>query len=82
MSFARIAIGGIDAVPVRGTQAERELIGRAPDAQAISQAAEAIGALPADGDIDNPADYRQDLARELSRRALAKAVARCRRPDV
>jgi carbon-monoxide dehydrogenase medium subunit len=74
----RIAVGGLGGTPTRAIEAEICLIGRRID-ESLSHAAEAMRALPADGDINYPADYRQDLADALLREALSTAFARCRR---
>jgi carbon-monoxide dehydrogenase medium subunit len=75
---ARIAIGGLGGTPLRATEVEVGLIGRHID-ESLSQASEAVRALPADGDMNYPADYRQDLADALLREALSKAFTRSRR---
>jgi len=74
VATARIAIGGIAAWPVRVAEAEAALIGAPPDTARIAAAAAIAGALPADGDTLNPAEYRQHLARVLTGRAIAQAL--------
>lgn len=76
---ARIAIGGLEGVPVRATEAEDLLAGQALDDKALDRAADSVRALPSDGDFNNPADYRLDLADALVRRALTKAYDQARR---
>jgi aerobic carbon-monoxide dehydrogenase medium subunit len=78
ISDARIAAGGIAAVPVRLTEVEIVLKGRRADADLIESAAAVAAALPAEGDDINPPEYRQELAGHLMQRALTKAIARAR----
>ena len=69
---ARIAVGGVAGTPVRLPEAERELIGAAPTAEAFATAA-AAGAAAVDpaGDIHGSGEYRRDLVRVLTERALS-----------
>ena len=78
ISQARIAAGGIAAVPTRLTTIEKMLKGRRADADLIGRAGEMAAALPSDGDDNNPPEYRQELAGHLTQRALTKAVQRAR----
>jgi aerobic carbon-monoxide dehydrogenase medium subunit len=75
---ARIAAGGIAAVPIRLTDVEVTLKGQRADADLIESAAVVAAALPAEGDDANPAEYRQELAGHLTQRALTKAIERVR----
>ena len=72
----RIALGNMASVPVRATAAEEALRGRGLDDAAIAAAAEAApeGTDPPE-DLNATADYKRHLARVLTRRALAEAVA-------
>jgi len=70
----RIGAGGIAPVPVRLSAAEQVLSGQRLDASSIAAAAEAAGTFPAEGDHNNPAEYRQALVRTLTRRALHRAL--------
>jgi aerobic carbon-monoxide dehydrogenase medium subunit len=76
ISEARIAAGGIAAVPVRLTSVEALLKGRRAGADLVDHAAAAAAALPAEGDDNNPPEYRQELAGHLTQRALTKAIQR------
>ncbi len=72
----RIGVGGAEAMPRRLGDAERALDGRAPDAAVFAAAADAA----ADGvdpmaDANTSAQYRRDLVRTLTRRALERAAA-------
>lgn len=75
---ARVALLSVGDTPVLATQAMRALVGRAPGAAAIEEAARAA----AERDLDPPADihasaaYRRHLARVLVGRALRAASAR------
>jgi CO/xanthine dehydrogenase FAD-binding subunit len=74
----RIVVFGVGARPLRTPGAEKLLIGEQPEAKRLEQAAR-----KASEEIDEPlsdvhatAEYRRDLARVLTRRALAEAAAR------
>jgi carbon-monoxide dehydrogenase medium subunit len=72
----RVGIGGAEAQPRRIPEAEAALAGRAPDDAAFRAAAEAAAAVidPLE-DIQADAEYRRDLVRAVTRRALERAVA-------
>jgi len=72
----RVAVGSVEARPRRLAQAEDALVGRAPERTAFEAAAAAAEAAvdPLD-DIITGADYRRDLARTITRRALERAAA-------
>jgi carbon-monoxide dehydrogenase medium subunit len=74
ISEARIATGGVEPQPRRISQAEQALTGQAPGRQAFVAAAEAAAAAvdPLDDAITS-ADYRRDLTRTVTRRALEQA---------
>lgn len=68
---ARIGAAGVDATPVRLTQAEAVLVGQPLDPDAIDAASGVAGEeVDPRGDIHGSADYRRDLVRALARRAL------------
>lgn len=72
---ARIALGGVAAGPVRAQQAETVAVGRhAGDARWAEVADAAVADLDPPDDADAPAGLRRDLARELVRRGLARAL--------
>jgi carbon-monoxide dehydrogenase medium subunit len=75
---AAIAIGGLEAAPQRLTAAETLLKGQHPDGAVIATAAKTAAALPAEGDLYAPADYKQHLAQVLTERTLAEAYTRAR----
>ena len=72
---ARIALGGVADRPLRRTTAEQVLIGQQPNAELIEEAAaRSIDELDPMSDIHASAGYRLDLARAMTRRALAQAI--------
>lgn len=73
---ARVGIGGAEGRPRRLTEAEKALNGRAPDAATFRAAAEAAAAAvdPMD-DAQATADYRRELVRTVTQRALERAAA-------
>ena len=80
VSLARLAMFGVGSTPVRGAAAEVALVGHAPDAARVAEAARAgAAALEPDGDIHASADYRRRAAAVLAERVLTAAAGRCRR---
>ena len=77
-SGVRIVCAGVGDGPYRAHAAEDGLAGAAPGDDAFRQAAEAAaeGIDPGE-DFHADADYRRDLVRSLTRRALADAASRC-----
>jgi carbon-monoxide dehydrogenase medium subunit len=79
VALARLAYTGAGPVPMRAREAEALLSGREPSEQAIAEVAEhAAGELDPPADVLASAAYRRQLAKTLTRRALATAVARSR----
>lgn len=76
MADARVGIGGAEGKPRRCAEAEALLSGKAMSAQAFSDAAEAAAAAvdPME-DAQTSAQYRRDLVRTVTRRALERAAA-------
>ncbi|WP_419846599.1 FAD binding domain-containing protein [Candidatus Poriferisocius sp.] len=69
---ARIGAVGVGAVPVRLAQAEAALVGQPLGPDAINAASDVAGEeVDPRGDIHGSADYRRDLVRALTRRALS-----------
>jgi carbon-monoxide dehydrogenase medium subunit len=73
---ARLGLGGVDSTPILATAAAEELLGKAPSEAAFTAAA----ALAADcfeptQDINASPEYRQDLVRAVTKRALRRACA-------
>jgi CO/xanthine dehydrogenase FAD-binding subunit len=75
---AAITLLSVGDGPVRASTAEAALIGGAATPDAIREAAEAAASRDIDppSDIHASTDYRRQLARVLTGRALATAVAR------
>ncbi len=70
----RIGVGGAEEVPRRLAVAEAALAGRAPVIDVFQEAAEAAAeAVDPMTDINTSAQYRRDLVRALTRRALERA---------
>lgn len=69
---ARITEGSVAPTIIRAPEAEAYLVGKQLSAKALDQAATLAGqaARPID-DLRSPADYRADMVRVLTRRALA-----------
>jgi len=72
---ARIGLGAVASKAFRATKAEAVLAGRAPDEAAIAAAAEAAAAEAEPiTDFRSTEEYRIEMIRVLTRRALEKAV--------
>jgi aerobic carbon-monoxide dehydrogenase medium subunit len=84
ISGAEVAVTGISPRPYRAKETERMLAGADPAPDALAAAAARVTALPDGqrlallGDQHASAPYRAHLAELLTRRALAKALARAR----
>jgi aerobic carbon-monoxide dehydrogenase medium subunit len=73
----RVAIGCVDAVPVRATAMEERLAGAELDADTVRAAAEGLGAsLDPPSDVHASADYRRHLAEVSAVRAVLQAAER------
>jgi len=72
-----IGLTNVGLTPIKATQAEAALKGKKPDAATIKQAAElaAAAAQPSD-DLRGSAEYKKDLVRVLTARAIRRAVER------
>ena len=72
----RVGIGGAEPFPRRIAEAEAALNGKAPGPEVFQAAGEAAAAAiePLE-DIHTSADYRRDLVRAMTRRALDSAAA-------
>jgi carbon-monoxide dehydrogenase medium subunit len=74
---ARIALGCVDAVPVRASTMEQALAGGDFAEEAVRAAASELGAsLDPPGDVHASADYRRSLAETSAVRAVLEAVSR------
>jgi carbon-monoxide dehydrogenase medium subunit len=72
---ARVGIGGAESFPRRIAEAEAALNGKSPGPEAFHAAGDAAAAAidPLE-DIQTSADYRRDLVRAMTRRALDSAA--------
>lgn len=79
VASAGIGLTNVGPTAIRAAKAEQTLQGRAPDDKAIAQAAAAAAAAakPA-GDSRGPAEYKRDVVRVLTERALRIAIARAK----
>jgi carbon-monoxide dehydrogenase medium subunit len=75
ISEARIGIGGAADKPLRMTQAENLLVGQQAVPEIFEEAAE-TAATEVDplGDIHGSSEYRRDLVRAMTKRALRQAL--------
>jgi carbon-monoxide dehydrogenase medium subunit len=80
IASARLVLFGVGATPIRAAAAEDLLAGATADPALFGR----VGSAVADGldeplsDVHADADYRRDLARVLTARALAEATVRAR----
>ena len=77
--IARIGIGLTNAgpTPIKATAAEEHLRGRQPDAEAIAEAARlAAEATSPSADRRGSVEYKRDMARVLTGRAITRALQR------
>jgi carbon-monoxide dehydrogenase medium subunit len=79
VTAARIGLTNVGPVPARARDAEAALIGQAPTEAVLEAAgrAAAAGCEPS-ADLRGQEDYKRDMVRILTRRAIARAVARAR----
>jgi carbon-monoxide dehydrogenase medium subunit len=72
----RLGVGGAEASPRRIPEAEAVLAGQRPEAEVLRAAAEAAAdAIDPLEDIQADAEYRRELVRAMTRRALERACA-------
>jgi carbon-monoxide dehydrogenase medium subunit len=72
---ARVGVGGAEASPRRISEAEALLNGKAPDTDVFRAAAEAAAdAIDPLEDIQTTGEYRRDLVRAVTRRALERTL--------
>ena len=76
MTEVRLGVGGAEERPRRIAEAEAALNGQKPEAAAFNAAADAAaGAIDPLVDHNTDAEYRRDLVRAMTRRALERAAA-------
>ncbi len=74
-----IGLTNVGLTPIKATKAEASLRGKTPDEAAIKRAAElAAEASEPSADLRGSVEYKKDLVRVLTARALRKAVERAR----
>jgi carbon-monoxide dehydrogenase medium subunit len=79
VATAGIGLTNVGPTAIRARQAEAALRGRAPDDKAIATAADAAAAESQPvSDLRGPAEYKRDVVRVLTTRALRRAVARAK----
>ena len=75
----RIVLGGVGDRPARAREAERLLVGQPPTPEAFEAAARAaVAGLDPPADVHGSSEYRRDVARVYTGRALEAAAARAR----
>ncbi len=78
----KVGIGLTNAgpVPLRAAEAEQYLTGKQPTAEAIAEAARLAASVASpNADRRGAVEYKREMARVLTRRALTRAVERARR---
>ncbi len=71
-----LGLGGVGSTPILAVEAAAALIGRAPDEAAFAAAAElAATCFEPTVDVNATPDYRRDLVRAVTKRALRDACA-------
>lgn len=72
-----VALTNAGATPIRAKAAEDALRGKKPDAALIAQAAQlAMDAAQPSADLRGPVEYKKGLIKELTKRALNRAIER------
>jgi len=75
-----IALTNVGPTPLEATDAARFLTGKTPDAKAIAEAAKLAGAKAGpSADFRGSIEYKKDMARVMTARAIEAAVERARR---
>ncbi|MCI0489459.1 MAG: hypothetical protein L0229_22935 [Blastocatellia bacterium] len=76
---AGVGLTNVGFTPIKATQTEGFLVGKALDDATIKQASElAAGESQPFDDIRGSADYKRDIVRVLAVRALNRALARAK----
>ncbi len=77
VTYAGIGLTNVGPTPIKARDAEKSLLGKPLDEAAIHQAADlAAAAARPTSDLRGPAEYKRDMVRTLTVRALRKAHAR------
>jgi len=78
-AFQRVGLGltNLGPTPIKATEAEKFLVGKQPDRETLAEAARlAAKASSPTADRRGAVDYKRDMARVLTGRALKSAVER------
>ncbi len=76
---ARIGLTNVSAVPMRAKGAEQALVGKEPTPDVLEAAGQAAAAeCDPSADLRGGVEYKRDLTRVLTKRAIAKAVERAK----
>lgn len=74
---ARIGLTNVSAVPMRATGAEQALVGQEINEEVLEAAGQAAAAeCDPSADLRGSIEYKRDLTRVLTKRAIRKAIAR------
>jgi aerobic carbon-monoxide dehydrogenase medium subunit len=77
ISAARIGLTNVSAVPMRATNAEAALVGKRVSSDVVEAAGKAAaGQCDPSGDLRGSADYKRDVTRVLTKRAILRAMQR------
>lgn len=77
VTYAGIGLTNVGPTPIKARDAEQSLLGKPLDENTIHQAADlAAAASQPTSDTRGPAEYKRDMVRTLTIRALRKALAR------
>lgn len=77
VTTARIGLTNVSPTPLRATDAEQALVGQAISDEVLEAAGQAAAAqCDPSADLRGSVDYKRDLTRVLTKRAIAKAVER------
>ena len=77
VSAARIALTNVNSVPMRAVNAEQALVGQALSAEVLEAAGRAAAAeCDPSADLRGSVEYKRDLTRVLTKRAIRKAAER------
>jgi carbon-monoxide dehydrogenase medium subunit len=76
---ARIGLTNVSAVPMRAEKAEKALVGQKVNADVMESAGQAAAAeCDPSADLRGSTDYKRDLTRILTKRAIHSAMARAK----
>ena len=79
IASARIGLTNVSPVPMRATAAEQELAGKPPTGDVLEAAGlKAAAQCDPSPDLRGTIEYKRDLTRVLTKRAVAKAVERAK----